>query len=72
MNYEELDMEKRIKAYVEEQYTMAKKYPNKAKLYRTLAYEMVQFAANNLFDGFNQHLANWWLMIALPDFNDLI
>lgn len=69
---EELKLENKIKNFVSETLEEAKKDKDYAFGSRNQAYGVIFFSCNNLFDTYNQDLADWWDKEILPQFNEII
>lgn len=69
---EKIKLENRIKSFVSETLEEAKKDKNYAFGSRNQAYGVIFFSCNNLFDTYNEELADWWDEEILPQFNEII
>lgn len=71
-NSERTKLENKIKSFVSRTLEDAKKKEEYALSGRNQAYGVVFFACNDLFDVYNQDLADWWDKEMLPQFNEII
>lgn len=69
---EKLQLENKIKSFVLRTLEDVKKNKNYALNGRNQAYGVVFFSCNDLFDTYNQDLADWWDKEILPLFNEII
>lgn len=69
---EKLQLENKIKSFVLRTLEDVKKNKNYALNGRNQAYGVVFFSCNDLFDTYNQDLADWWDKEVLPLFNEII
>ena len=72
LNSERKILATKVKDFVVMSLNDAKKREEYALAYRNQAYGVVFFACNELFDIYNQELADWWDKEILPQFNKLI
>ena len=69
---EKLQLENKIKSFVLRTLEDVKKNKNYALNGRNQAYGVVFFSCNDLFDTYNQDVADWWDKEVLPLFNEII
>ena len=69
---EEMKLENKIKSYVFRTLEDAKKNKDYALNGRNQAYGVIFFSCNDLFDTYNEELADWWDEEILPQFNEII
>ena len=72
LNSEKVKLENKIKSFVLRTLEDAKKKEEYALNGRNQAYGVIFFACNDLFDTYNEKLANWWDEEILPQFNEII
>jgi len=68
----EKDIDFKVRDYVLNELRFAMDNPKDALGSRQRAYGVVFFASNNLFENYNEELANWWDKDILPMFNTII
>ena len=69
---EQIKLENKIKSFVLRTLENAKKDMEYALNCRNQAYGVVFFSCNDLFDVYDEELANWWDEEILPQFNEII
>ena len=69
---EEMKLENKIKSFVLRTLEDAKKNKDYALSGRNQAYGVIFFSCNDLFDVYDEDLANWWDKEILPQFNEII
>ena len=76
LNSERKKLENKVKDFVLKELNDIVYNARKEKDYvlcaRNRAFGVVFFACNNLFDIYNEELANWWEEEILPQFNEII
>ena len=72
-NSERTKLTNKVKNFVLHELEEAKKNPfSNVLVIRSIAFGAVFFATNDLFDTYNDDLADWWDKEILPQFNKMI
>ena len=66
------ELTNKIKEFVLEELDDIKNYKCEARIARSIAFGVVFFATNYLYDTYNKELADWWDKEMLPQFNKKI
>lgn len=61
-------MEEKVKQWIETEYEYAIKHKGSISKAIDRCYGVLLFAINELFDGYNANLANWWGNEMFPKF----
>ena len=69
---EQIKLENKIKSFALRTLEDAKRNKEYALSGRNQAYGVVFFSCNDLFDTYNQDLADWWDKEILPQFDEII